>query len=94
MTKSQFSKILLGAAVLLCPTVAGATDKLPNLAADPARTSVSGLSSGAAMAVQYDVAFSSATLGIGVVAGVPYNCAVLNGGIRGTLGRCGPLHAG
>jgi poly(3-hydroxybutyrate) depolymerase len=82
MAKSQLVSMLQAAAVLLSPTVAGAADKLPALGADPAQTSVSGLSSGAFMAVQYDVAYSSTTRGIGVVAGGPYNCAFVNvGGI-------------
>ncbi|MGS0756887.1 extracellular catalytic domain type 2 short-chain-length polyhydroxyalkanoate depolymerase [Roseateles sp. GG27B] len=59
--------------------VAHAADALPALLADPTQTSVSGLSSGAFMAVQYQVAFSSTVIGAGVVAGGPYYCA-------GTLG--------
>jgi poly(3-hydroxybutyrate) depolymerase len=55
-------------------------DKLPAMHADPSRVSVSGLSSGAFMAVQYEVAFSASTMGIGVVAGGPYNCAYVNAG--------------
>lgn len=38
-------------------------------------TSVSGLSSGGYMAVQFDVAFSSSVKGAGIVAGGPYLCA-------------------
>ena len=61
---------------------ARAADTLPVLHADPLRTSVSGLSSGAFMSVQYGVAFSSSVKGVGVIAGGPYNCAFLNvGGI-------------
>jgi poly(3-hydroxybutyrate) depolymerase len=61
---------------------ADAADALPRLHADPARTSVSGLSSGGFMAVQYGVAFSASVQGIGVVAGGPYGCASVNvGGI-------------
>jgi poly(3-hydroxybutyrate) depolymerase len=52
-----------------------AADALPSLDADPTQTSVSGLSSGAFMAVQYQVAFSSTVKGAGVVAGGPYYCA-------------------
>ena len=52
-----------------------AADALPAFIADPAQTSVSGLSSGAFMAVQYQVAFSSTVKGAGVVAGGPYDCA-------------------
>ena len=79
MTKQLTSMFQL-AAVLVSTTVATAAEKLPALGADPARTSISGLSSGAFMAVQYDVAYSSTTLGVGVVAGGPYNCAFVNEG--------------
>ncbi|MEJ8824836.1 depolymerase [Variovorax humicola] len=54
---------------------AGAADALPALHADGARTSVSGLSSGAFMAVQYAVAFSGSVIGVASIAGGPYNCA-------------------
>ena len=57
-------------------------EALPALHADAKRTSVSGLSSGAFMTVQYGVAYSSSVIGLGVVAGGPYNCAFVNfGGI-------------
>jgi poly(3-hydroxybutyrate) depolymerase len=69
------------AALLITPG-AWAADSLPALHAAPDRTSVSGLSSGAFMAVQYSVAYSASVMGVGVVAGGPYNCAYLNlGGI-------------
>ncbi|HEY9038201.1 MAG TPA: hypothetical protein VIN05_04570 [Roseovarius sp.] len=42
---------------------------------EPEATTVSGLSSGAFMAVQLQVAFSSAISGAGIVAGGPYDCA-------------------
>ena len=48
---------------------------LPALNADPAETSVSGLSSGGYMAVQFGVAFSSLIKGAGIIAGGPYFCA-------------------
>jgi poly(3-hydroxybutyrate) depolymerase len=57
-----------------------ATRRLPALGADPGQTSVSGLSSGAFMTIQYGVAFSASTIGMGVVAGGPYNCAYVNTG--------------
>ncbi len=63
------------AAVLSATGVVQAADSLPTFLADPAQTSVSGLSSGAFMAVQYQVAFSSTVKGAGVVAGGPYYCA-------------------
>jgi poly(3-hydroxybutyrate) depolymerase len=64
--------------VAMAPAAATAANALPTLHAAPARTSVSGLSSGAFMAVQYGVAFSSSVAGIGVIAGGPYNCAGVN----------------
>ncbi|WP_373922453.1 depolymerase [Duganella sp. CF402] len=63
---------------------AHAASSLPGFAADPGGTSVSGLSSGAFMAVQYQVAYSSEVVGSGIVAGGPYYCAaglVMNAGI-------------
>ena len=67
----------------IAPITASAADALPAMRATPERTSVSGLSSGGFMAVQYGVAFSSSVVGIGVVAGGPYNCSFVNfGGIQ------------
>jgi|SRR5450830_732556 len=69
-------------ALLLFAGLAQAADELPTLHAQAPRTSVSGLSSGAFMSVQYATAFSSSVMGVGVVAGGPYNCAYVNlGGI-------------
>lgn len=51
---------------------------LPALGADAAQVSVSGLSSGAFMAVQMQVAYSRSIVGAGVVAGGPYYCAANN----------------
>ena len=59
------------------PTVA-APDSLPAYGADIQQTSVSGLSSGAFMAVQLQVAYSNSIIGSGVVAGGPYYCAANN----------------
>src|ERR1700761_1147685 len=76
------STAALWAATTVLAPAAQAADALPRLHADPARTSVSGLSSGGFMAVQYGVAFSASVQGIGVVAGGPYGCASVNvGGI-------------
>lgn len=55
-----------------------AADSLPSFRGDPKETSVSGLSSGAFMAVQYQVAYSATVKGAGVVAGGPYYCAAGN----------------
>lgn len=75
-------RLLTAAIVLLAalvrPALASAPTEipaLPHLGAEVQRTSVSGLSSGGFMAVQYAVAFSETTIGAGIVAGGPYGCA-------------------
>ncbi len=57
------------------PIVPSIRGDLPELAADIAETSVSGLSSGAYMAGQIEVAHSKNIKGAGIVAGGPYACA-------------------
>ena len=52
-----------------------AAEELPKLGADLALTSVAGLSSGAYMAGQIQVAHSKDIVGAGIVAGGPYACA-------------------
>jgi hypothetical protein len=67
-----------GAAALcaaLCLRPAGAAEALPPFGADLAQTSVSGVSSGGYMAVQFHVAYSSLVIGAGALAGGPYYCA-------------------
>jgi hypothetical protein len=63
---------------LLCLLIAGlvraqTTVSLP--AMNTTQVSVSGLSSGAFMAVQFEVAFSSVVTGAGIIAGGPYFCS-------------------
>ncbi|AFQ49976.1 poly(3-hydroxybutyrate) depolymerase [Burkholderia cepacia] len=70
--------VTVAAAVTVAPHAAAAADPLPAYGADLQRTSVSGLSSGGFMAVQFDVAFSSRLIGAGIVAGGPFNCAGVN----------------
>lgn len=60
------------------PAQAATPGVLPAYGADPDLTSVSGLSSGAYMAVQLQVAYSSSIVGAGVIAGGPYYCAANN----------------
>lgn len=48
---------------------------LPALAADISQTSVSGISSGAYMAGQFQVAHSKIVVGAAIIAGGPYGCA-------------------
>jgi poly(3-hydroxybutyrate) depolymerase len=72
------------AAMLAAPAMGG--EALPVLRIDLARTTVSGLSSGAYMAGQYHLAFSSEVAGAAIVAGGPYGCA--EGRLELALERC------
>ncbi len=69
------SAVVISLTLLTSPHSAQASITLPALGADQHGTSVSGLSSGAFMAVQYQVAYSRSVVGAGVVAGGPYYCA-------------------
>lgn len=59
-------------------TMAAEPEPLPTLNLDVAETSISGLSSGAFMAMQFAVAHSALIKGAGIVAGGPYYCAQAN----------------
>lgn len=72
---SVISFVALLASFALLPRAAQAAGELPVLAADLGMTSVSGLSSGAYMAGQIQVAHSTKVVGAGLVAGGPYACA-------------------
>lgn len=61
------------------------TPPLPALGADVSQTSVSGLSSGAYMAGQFQFAHSGTVVGAGIVAGGPYGCA------ESVFGRMAPV---
>ena len=79
----SIENLLMIVVVTVALLAVAAGQPLPALGADPTKTSVSGLSSGAFMAVQYDVAYSASSIGAGIVAGGPYNCAWVNlGGIN------------
>ena len=67
------SQTLLAAESL--PSESPAAESLPELGADIGSTSVSGLSSGAYMAGQIEVAHSKDIKGAGIVGGGPYACA-------------------
>jgi hypothetical protein len=67
--------ILLLAAALPFASCKSDTSTLPALGAELAATSVSGLSAGAYMAGQFQMAHSSIVRGAGIVAGGPYGCA-------------------
>lgn len=73
--KSLSSAVILAVMLASTPMVQASSIALPALGADQSGTSVSGLSSGAFMAVQYQVAYSKSVVGAGVVAGGPYYCA-------------------
>jgi poly(3-hydroxybutyrate) depolymerase len=53
----------------------GRPDLLPALGIDAAAVSVSGISSGGYMALQYHVAHAASIMGAGILAGGPYACA-------------------
>jgi poly(3-hydroxybutyrate) depolymerase len=61
---------------------------LPTFRVDLPQTSVSGLSSGAYMAVQFAVAHSTLVKGVGVIAGGPYYCARGNAVTATTICSC------
>jgi len=65
---------------------AAAAARLPRLPIDPAAVTVSGISAGGYMAVQFHVAHSALVRGAGIVAAGPYLCA--EGSLRHALGRC------
>jgi len=75
--------------LLLCLSLGSgvqAAAPLPALGADAGTVTVSGISSGAYMAVQLQVAHSSLVKGAGVIAGGPYECA--EGSVWRALGNC------
>lgn len=85
--RTWLSAVLLGAALFTsgcgasdADPVGSSSDELtpstlPQLGLDPAGTTVSGLSSGAFMAVQMQVAHASTIHGVAVFAGGPYLCS-------------------
>lgn len=62
-------------AVVSLQCFAAAPKPLPALNIDIQQTSVSGISSGGFMSVQFQIAHSAIVKGAGIVAGGPYNCA-------------------
>ena len=64
---------LLG--LLVTSAFAASSPPLPGYEVDLSKTSVSGLSSGAFMAAQFQVAFSGTLVGAGIIAGGPFYCA-------------------
>ena len=68
MQSSQPITLATAAALLVGSAVAHAAEPLPALGVDITQTSVSGISSGAYMAGQFHLAFSTTVVGAGVVA--------------------------
>ena len=91
---SRWSKALLAlvpaTGLLAIASSANSADllSLPSFNIDTNQISVSGFSSGAYMAVQFDVAFSSILRGAGIVAGGPYYCAQNSATIATTTCSC------
>ncbi len=73
----RFGKFGLAAALAsgLWIDFASGAERLPPYGANLSETSVSGVSSGGAMALQFHVAHSGIVKGAGIIAGVPYDCA-------------------
>jgi hypothetical protein len=85
-TWRTFMKLLLACAALLC-TLSHAADPLPALQADTASSSVSGVSSGAYMAVQLHMSQGARfAQGVAAVAGGPFGCA--EGSMLKAIGPC------
>ena len=73
-------------ALCLSPGAGFAAPELPALRADLRELTVSGISSGGYMAVQFQVAHSKLVRGAGILAGGPYDCA--QGSTWRALTRC------
>ncbi len=82
----NFKARAIGLAAACLFSLAHAAEPLPALAAEPENLTVSGLSSGAFMAVQFHVAHSSRVRGAGIMAGGPYYCA--GGSVLKALSSC------
>jgi poly(3-hydroxybutyrate) depolymerase len=81
-----FKPAVTAAAMVLGLQAIAAPIPLQNFNVDITQTSVSGLSSGGFMAVQFSVAYSSIVKGAGIVAGGPYYCA--RGDVNMATSRC------
>jgi hypothetical protein len=86
--RTHMCKTLAFVSLLLAATFAraGEPSPLPRLQIDPARTAVVGLSSGAYMASQVQLAYPELFPNAALVAGGPYGCA--GGQLAAALGSC------
>ena len=76
------------AILVLSSHVSAQVASLPAFNVDIKETSVSGVSSGGFMAVQFDVAYSTILRGAGIIAGGPYFCAHGNVNTATTICSC------
>jgi predicted esterase len=84
----RFTPLWLIALLLGAVTASAQVARLPALKVDLNQTSVSGLSSGGYMAVQFHVAHSAIVKGAGVIAGGPYFCARDDQNVATTICSC------
>lgn len=77
-------KVLSAIIVLSVSSLGCATEALSRYQAQPRAVTVSGVSSGAAMAMQMHIAYSRVVKGAGLFAGVPFGCA----GVPGSFVTC------
>ncbi|HJV25511.1 MAG TPA: poly(3-hydroxybutyrate) depolymerase [Aromatoleum sp.] len=89
MSIRSFSALLVAS---LAFSASAAEAPLPALGAQLTGLTVSGISSGGYMAVQFEVAYSSLVTGAGVLAGGPYECA--EGSLWRALRNCSAPGAG
>ena len=95
-SERRLAAVICAAVLLIAPSrPASATDAepLPSYNVDLRETTVSGVSSGAYMAVQFGVAHSAIVKGVGATAGGPYLCAFdrvpsLRGALATAIARC------
>jgi len=96
--RSLLSYLAVGLLLIGAAGIEAKGQALPHINADPAQSSISGISSGAFMSVQFAVAWSSTITGVGVIAGGPYYCAEGNPidftGVGAMLEAVGPCMKG
>jgi poly(3-hydroxybutyrate) depolymerase len=79
-------RLVLALSIAFAACACTAAERLPALGADGGAVTVSGVSSGAFMAVQLHVAHSATVRGAAAIAGGPYDCA--RGSLRVALTSC------
>jgi poly(3-hydroxybutyrate) depolymerase len=74
--RSIFAAALITSSLIGASSLAQGQEKLSSFSVDPGKISISGISSGAFMANQFHIAHSKLIMGVGLVAGGLYACAV------------------